>query len=161
TIGSQGGTVGNDQFTDINLNQGVNGTNNNFGELPPPASLSGFVYVDANNNGVKDAGESPISNVPVTLTGTTSQGDDVTLTTTTAADASYKFPDLQPGNYTITETQPTAFQQGKNTVGSLGGTVNGDQFLVNVAAGNQGINYNYGELPPPAPQVADLGTPDQ
>ena len=34
SIGSQGGVVGNDQFTGIALQQGVRGINNNFAELP-------------------------------------------------------------------------------------------------------------------------------
>jgi len=160
TIGSQGGTASNDQMSGITLAPGVNGVNNNFAEIPA-ASLSGSVYVDTNNNGVKDAGEPPIANVAITLMGTDDQGNSVSLNTTTGSNGSYQFANLHPGNYTITETQPAGFLQGKNTVGSLGGTVNGDQFLVALNAGNQGINYNYGELPPPAPAVTGQGTPDQ
>jgi hypothetical protein len=158
TIGSQGGTASDDQFSDINLSQGVNGANNNFGELPA-ASLSGFVYVDANNNGVKDSSEPPIPGVAIALTGTDDLGNSVSANTTTASDGSYHFAGLRPGSYTINETQPAGFQQGHNTVGSLGGTVNGDQFLVNVGTGATGTNYNFGEVQPPA--VTSQGTPDQ
>jgi hypothetical protein len=161
TIGSQGGTADTDQFSNINLASGVAGVNNNFGEIQP-ASVSGFVYVDANNNGIKDPNEAPIPNVAVTLTGTDDQGNSVSLSTTSAADGSYKFANLRPGTYTIAEpTQPTNFQDGKDTIGSLGGTAGNDQFIVNLNAGNQGVNYNFGELPPPAPAVTSLGTPDQ
>ena len=45
------------------------------------ANLSGFVYVDVNNNGVKDAGEPPIAGVVVVLTGTASGGGAVNLQT--------------------------------------------------------------------------------
>jgi hypothetical protein len=158
TAGSQGGTASTDQIAGITLGPGVNGVNNNFGELPA-ASLSGFVYVDSNNNGVRDTGEPPIANVAITLTGTDDQGNDVSLNATTAADGSYQFVNLRPGTYSITETQPAGFQEGMNSVGSLGGTVNGDQFQVAVSAGNHGVNYNFGELPPPA--VASQGSPDQ
>ena len=43
--------------------------NNNFGELPP-SSLSGMVYRDVNKNGVFDMGESGLSGVTITLSGT-------------------------------------------------------------------------------------------
>ena len=45
---------------------GVQAKNYNFGELLP-ASISGYVYVDGNNNGAKDFGEAPISGVVVAL----------------------------------------------------------------------------------------------
>ncbi len=38
SIGSQGGIVGNDQFSNILLIQGVKGVNNNFAELPSPTA---------------------------------------------------------------------------------------------------------------------------
>ena len=56
TIGTPGGTAGNDQFANIVLGPGVDGINNNFGEIKP-GTLSGFVYVDANNDGIRQAGE--------------------------------------------------------------------------------------------------------
>src|SRR5690606_32381997 len=73
TVGSAGGTVGEDTLTAIPLAAGVNGTEYNFGELPE-ASISGYVYVDANNNGVREAGEAAIGNVSVTLSGTDDLG---------------------------------------------------------------------------------------
>ena len=76
TIGTPGGNSSvNDEFSNIVLPTGVetNGTNNNFGELEE-AELSGFVWHDADNDGVKDAGEAGIGGVDVTLTGTNDQG---------------------------------------------------------------------------------------
>lgn len=64
---------------------------------PTPSSLSGYVYVDANDNGTFDTGETPLSGVGITLTGTNDLGDAVSLTATTAADGSYSFIDLRPG----------------------------------------------------------------
>jgi len=65
-------------------------------------SLAGFVYVDANNDGIKQPGEMGLVGVTVTLTGTDILGRPVTATTTTFADGSYSFSDLVPGNYTVT-----------------------------------------------------------
>src|SRR5439155_597532 len=97
TIGTPGGTTANDRFSSIVLGAGVNGVNNNFGELPP-ASLSGFVYSDLDNDGVKDAGEAGIAAVQVTPTGTDDLGA-VSLTATTDANGAYSFGNLRPGTY--------------------------------------------------------------
>ena len=56
-----------------------------------------MVYVDLDNNGVKSPTETGIGGVTVTLTGTDGAGHPVTLTTTTAADGTYTFPNLSPG----------------------------------------------------------------
>jgi len=127
------------------LNAGVAGANNNFGELAP-ASLAGFVYADTNNDGVKQGTESGISGVTVTLTGTNDLGA-VTLTTTTGAGGAYAFTNLRPGTYTISETQPTGYLDGKDTIGTPGGnaTVNDVFSAVVLNAGVNGANNNFGE----------------
>ncbi len=151
-IGTQGGVAGNDIMTGMPVPQAMNGQNNNFGELAP-AGLSGFVYVDTNDNGVKDAGETGIGGVTVTLTGS----DDVGAVSTTAltdATGFYRFQNLRPGTYTITESQPDNYKDGKDALGSLGGNAANDVFsTIAVAAGNLGANYNFGET---IPENADL-----
>jgi protocatechuate 3,4-dioxygenase beta subunit len=145
-IGSQGGTVGNDVFSNIALAPAVNGINNNFGELTG-ALLSGYVYFDANDNGIKEPNESGIPGVTVTLTGVDDLGNPVNLTQQTAADGSYVFANLRPGLYTITETQPAGWLDGKDTIGTLPGTVFNDQFAnINLGAGAAGMHNNFGEL---------------
>ncbi len=112
------------------------------------ASLSGYKYVDANNTGVKVAGEPGIAGVIITLTGTTTTGGSVSQMTTTASDGSYSFTNLNPGTYTLTETLPSNFVPGQPTAGSLGGTTSGYNVIGNitVTAGANGTNYNFGEL---------------
>ncbi|BAZ31918.1 hypothetical protein NIES4074_43910 [Cylindrospermum sp. NIES-4074] len=113
------------------------------------SSLSGFVYVDANNNGVKDAGEVAIAGATITLTGIDGLGQPVTFTASTAADGSYKFDNLRPGTYNLIETQPNGFIDGKDAVGSQGGTLSNDAFTtINLTSGANGQNYNFGELLP-------------
>ena len=51
--------MGTDTFTAITLAPGRGRRPTTFGELLP-ASLAGFVYVDANNDGDKEAGEAGI-----------------------------------------------------------------------------------------------------
>ncbi|HLN27115.1 MAG TPA: SdrD B-like domain-containing protein [Gemmataceae bacterium] len=147
-LGSLGGTLGTDQFSTIVVVSSAAGSNYNFGEILPP-SLSGFVYVDANDNGVKDSGEAPIAGATVTLTGTNDLGAVVNTTQTTASDGSYDFTNLRPGSYTIILTQPTSYLQGKEAVGSAGGTVGNNQFsAITLGAGITGTNYDFGELSP-------------
>jgi protocatechuate 3,4-dioxygenase beta subunit len=148
TIGTQGGTMSSDKFSNIQLPQGMAGVNNNFAELLP-GSLSGFVYADANNNGVKDPGESGIAGVSVALTGVNDLGQTVNRTQPTAADGSYNFDNVRPGTYTLTKTPPSGWLEGKNTIGSQGGVVGNDQFSnIAMVSGASGSNNNFGELAP-------------
>ena len=152
TQGTPGtGTVGDNVISAITLAQNVAGTNNNFGELlPGVSSLSGFVYLDVNEDGVKGAGEAPIPGTTITLTGTTTTGTQVSLTTTTDANGAYTFSNLQAGTYTIRETQPTGYLDGSTSQGTPGNGTTGDDFIGNItlAQGVNGTNNNFGELLP-------------
>ncbi len=111
------------------------------------SSLSGFVYCDQNNNGVKDAADMAINGVIVTLTGTDSKGAPVDLVTTTDATGAYHFLNLNKGVYTIIETQPAGYVEASNTQGTPGtGTVIGDAMVnITLKAGVNGQNNNFGE----------------
>ena len=65
----------------------------------------------------------------------------------------YIFSDLRPGTYGVAETQPAAFDDGKDQVGSAGGTAlaqPGDRITGAIIASEQNaLNYNFGELIPP------------
>ena len=124
TAGTPGGTASVHTITDITLAQGFDGVENDFGEFLP-ATLAGFVYNDVNDNGILDAGESGIANVTVTLTGYDDQETFVNVTTTTGDDGSYAFNGLRPGVYTVTETDPAGYLDGKVAAGPDGGNVAG------------------------------------
>ena len=106
------------------------------------SSLAGYVYLDVNNNGIKDPPERALPNVPVTLSGT------VSWTVTTAADGSYRFADLPAGQYAVTAAQPLAFLDGRETPGTPRmGSVRDNQFYgIELPAGIDATNYNFGEL---------------
>ncbi|MBK9138743.1 MAG: isopeptide-forming domain-containing fimbrial protein [Verrucomicrobia bacterium] len=119
--------------------------------------LSGYVYHDANNNGLKETGESPIGSVTITLTGTDHLGNPVSVTTTTDAAGYYEFLGLRPGTYTLTETQPAGYLDGKETSGTpWTGTVDNTTDSQTISAitiptgtpSTTGVNYNFGELVP-------------
>ena len=137
---------------------------NSFGELA--ASIAGSVYEDfgsanpANtNNGVRDAGELGIANVPVILTGRNILGQLLNLTTTTDASGNYIFDDLMvpdAAGYTVTEIlQPAPvgkYQDGKDTAGNASvaagdaSTVNDKVSGIRMAPGEQATAYNFGEI---------------
>jgi len=75
-----------------------------------PSSITGTVYNDLNNDGIKAITEVGIVNVTVNLTGTDYLGTNVSLTAITNTNGQYSFTNLRASNaqgYLITETQPT------------------------------------------------------
>lgn len=147
--GSPSGTLGNDVISDIILPPGGVGTEYNFADSN--TAVAGFVYVDSNNDGVKDAGEAGIPNVSLTLSGTDSANNPVSITTTTDSTGAYLFTGMigsDSNGYTITETQPSAWADGIDTAGDVGGTVAGDDQISAIPIGPSTFasNYNFGEL---------------
>jgi uncharacterized repeat protein (TIGR01451 family) len=133
-----------------------NPDNNSFQVTVTPFSqLSGIVFSDLNNNGIRDVGEPPIPGVLLTLTGVTNSGQQVTRTTRTGADGSYIFLSLLPGNYSLKETQPAGYFSGRNSVGTVDGVpdgmlgINKDVITnIDLTRGGCGFNYNFADLPP-------------
>jgi large repetitive protein len=148
--GSGGGA---NTITGILVVPGENDINNNFGELG--ASVSGTAYVDLDNDGVLDAGETRLSGVTVTLTGTDIAGNAVNVSAVTNASGVYTFTGLRQSNatgYTLTETQPAGFLDGRETAGTSGGTVNNaavSQTITGIvlASNANATGYHFGELP--------------
>jgi uncharacterized repeat protein (TIGR01451 family) len=72
-----------------------------------PAPISGTVSIDTNRNGRLDAGEVGRAGVRLTLTGTRPGGITVvSRETLSGADGTFGFPDLLPGNYTVSVAVP-------------------------------------------------------
>lgn len=109
--------------------------------LVTTGSISGFVYADVNNNGIKEAHELGLPNVPVTATG------PVTVTVTTDANGRYEITDLPVGQYTITEMQPSAFNDGIDTPGpAFQGEAENDGFRdVAVQHAIESASYDFAE----------------
>jgi hypothetical protein len=135
--------------TATNQSTGDTSQFSNYLTAPTPSSLSGLVFEDFNDNGQVDFGEQGIAGVTITLTGTNDLGQAVSQTQVTDGDGAYVFLNLRPGNYYLTETQPSGYSQGIDTVGTAGGSlVATDQFFVTLGQGINGLNYNFGEQPP-------------
>jgi SdrD B-like domain/Domain of unknown function (DUF4214) len=149
TAGTDGGTVGTETISQVNLNAGDNATGYNFGELNQP-SISGFVYYEPNaptqtlyqNN----AATPGIAGVTVTLTGS----DGSSHTTTTGQDGSYSFNQLTSGvTYSVAINHPSGYLVGTDTAGSAGGTVsttNEKISAVTLTGGVMATGYNFGEI---------------
>ena len=116
-----------------------------------PASLSGSVFADFNDDGQIDFEEAGISGVSVHLTGTDDLGHAVSQTVQSDGDGAYLFLNLRPGSYAITKTtQPAGYTPGIDSVGTAGGSLSAtvaDQFFVTLTQGVNGLNYNYAEVP--------------
>lgn len=143
--GTAGGTAENpgDRICGVNLAAGQHGANYDFGELLP-VSISGYVYADDDDDGVFDAGESPLAGVTVSLFGA------ATRTTTTDANGFYRFDGLLLGTYRVVETQPVGYFDGKDTPGSHGGTLEASDTIrdIHLPSGADAVEYNFGELRP-------------
>ncbi len=110
----------------VTIAAGATSANNNFGYVT--GTISGFTYVDANRNSVKDAGEAGLGGVTVTLSGAAS------ATTTTAADGSYSFTGLNSGSYSVS-APATAAGLARFTTSPLN---------ITLAAGATSANNNFG-----------------
>ena len=141
----QSGSVENDRFVGIVVSGSQAYTNYNFGELPAPEpkhTISGFVYIDAGDDGVFDAGEQPIAGVTIRLSGAESRS------VTTGFDGLYRFTGLAAGTYSVAQVQPSGFRDGKDTQGTPRlGVVENDRFMEMVLNGASilAMDYNFGE----------------
>jgi protocatechuate 3,4-dioxygenase beta subunit len=131
---------------------GEDSVENDF-SLAQASSLSGYVYHDANNNGIREIGENGIGGVTIVVNPVqTLDGSTAARTTLTAADGSWSVSGLAPGQYKVTETtQPPGYLDGKVTPGSLGGTVAsvGDEIdNVTLLGGQSGTEYDFGKRLP-------------
>jgi len=121
------------------------------------ASISGFVYVDTNNDGLRTRSNGDVhlglAGVPIRLLSKDSGGNWTEVSgkspVLTGSDGSYSFTGVAPGTYRIQENGPGKFLDGIDSLGTVGGTTKGtasdDLFEVALAAGESGSGYNFGE----------------
>jgi large repetitive protein len=142
-----GNVSGVNVITNLVIAAGGSLPNNDFVETF--SSIAGTVYVDVNGNGVQDANEPGLPGVTVRLNGTDPNGAITEVVATTGPGGTYLFDNLLAGNYTITETTPTAFNDGIDAAGSAGGTaVNpGDEInSISLPSGTDAVDYDFGEI---------------
>jgi hypothetical protein len=155
-VGAFGGNPQPNLITNIVIPAGQSSGAYNLGELkdgpppcgnPPPAQTStigGLVFDDADQSGGFNSGDNPLPDVAVTITGTTTGGQAVNLSTTTGQDGTYSFANLPAGNYTISVVQPDGFIQGLSFAGAFGGTPAANSVnAIPVPAGQASIGYDF------------------
>ncbi|QDU57454.1 SdrD B-like domain-containing protein [Aeoliella mucimassa] len=124
----------------------------------PLATLSGWVYHDASDDGVFDpATEEGIGGVTLELLDAAGNGTGIYTTTSSEPGkvGYYEFLNLPAGTYGVREVQPDGWLDGKDTVGSHGGTAADESTGIAdkitgvvLAYGDDGVQYNFGELLP-------------
>jgi serine-aspartate repeat-containing protein C/D/E len=106
--------------------------------LYQPAALGDFVWLDADQDGIQDAGELGVPNVTVRLL---DQNGIELATTTTDANGLYRFTNLAPGTYRVDFVPPAGYtvsppNQGTNdAVDSDASLTTGETANVTLAAG--------------------------
>lgn len=138
-------------ITNVRLNSDESGTNYDFCDHKP-ATISGFVYEDEDNDGVRDPGEGPIEGVIVRLY---DEDGNLVVETTTDEDGKYVFEGLPPGKYSLEQIQPDGYLDGIDSEGTIEGERRGramnpgDRITeITIGWGETGKDYNFGELRP-------------
>jgi uncharacterized repeat protein (TIGR01451 family) len=160
-------------MADVSANEPETDYDNNHAEEPTlvkadPATVSGYVYVDKNKDGVKQSTEKPLAGVVMTLSGQDFTGTPVTRTTVTDGNGFYSFSNLLPGVYNVTQpTQPSGYKDGLDTLGTTLNELGSPLGLINgqvapdtvdndgrdadalegivLDSGYQALDYNFGE----------------
>jgi uncharacterized repeat protein (TIGR01451 family) len=131
------GTTGTKRPLDLAPGQDYLDADIGFAEV---AKIEGHVFHDVNSNGVLEAGETRLSGVTVTLTGTDSKGNSITQTATTNASGEYRF--LVPqGNYAITYNAGTGGAAGYPSATTP--TTLGLSVIAGAEYANQDFGRNY------------------
>lgn len=112
-----------------------------------PSTLTGMVFVDETNDGIKQPAERTVGGVTINLVGT-ALNQTVSRTYTTLADGSYSFGTLAPGAYTVSIVNPTLMIDGIDTAGTLGDTDgllsnNSFSFTISGNGGSTVSGYNF------------------
>lgn len=119
---------------------------NDFPEVAP-ASISGAVFIDQNNDGIRQGSDSGLAGVVINLSGTDWQNRPVNATTNTDASGNYRFSGLQPGTYTVTEpTQPAGTANGLTVAGNSAGAAPGVTAAGTVPSAISGITLTSGYI---------------
>lgn len=127
------------------------GNNSNTGSVVAnSSSLSGRVFRDFNNDGLVTAGDTGISGITMTLTGTSFDGAAINRTVVTDINGNYTFGSLPQGTYSVSEgaVVEAHLVDGTDTAGSAGGTVGADTVTaIALPAGTAATGYNFAEVP--------------
>ncbi len=126
------------------------------------STISGFAYIDIDNNGAFNLGDTPIQNVIISLSGTDHLGNAVTRSATTDVTGLWIIDQLRPSDvtgYSITESNvPAGLLDNAETAGDAGNPFGGavgavgtdiiSAVVIPLGSNQTQTNYNFGELQP-------------
>lgn len=153
--GTKAGSAGGDTLLQDNIRQIPIGSGDRLVDYDfcetPPAELSGHVFIDSNGDCLIQPNEKGIGGVRVDLL---DASGNILQTTFTAADGTYSFKQLAPGNYAVREWQPVGYYQGGQRAGSKGGDASVVDLIsvVPILAGDKLVDYDFCEVQPSALQ---------
>ena len=144
---NDGTTVDLQTTSNILLTSGQNGVQYDFC-LQQPVSITGTVRVPpvGNCDTAGDANSPPLGGVTIQLLDSSGK---VLATTTTAADGTYRFSNLQPGTYSEHELVPNGYYAVDADLGNVNGTNDGTtvdlQTTSNIVltSGQNGVQYDF------------------
>lgn len=114
--------------------------------------LSGEVYRDLDDDGVRDVGEPAIEAVPVVLVGA-----QTTANTTTDSTGQFRFQQLLADTYSLSVGAMVGLRDGTHSAGSLGGTVMTSAITgISLPTNQQGSSYRFAKVSTSALPQADL-----
>jgi len=110
------------------------------------ASLSGAVYRDLNNNGIREVGEPGVAACEVRLQGSVG-GNTVDTIVQTNASGEYSFTTLQSSTYALTVGAMPGLENGIHATGAAGGTITPTGVVdLSVPAGSTLSGYQFAKL---------------
>ena len=153
-VGETGGQSLENRVDGIVLNAGQVGNGYNFGEYES-SSITGSVFIDNDIDKAFDAGDTPLENVSIRLTGVDFKGNQVKLETTTDDLGDYQFEGLLAGTYDLTQVQPLELDDGFSHIGifnndettlATSGVAGANRINdIQVGVGRDGRSFNFSE----------------
>jgi SdrD B-like protein len=97
----------------VTLTAGGSSIANEFGNFRGvlTGTITGTKFLDANGNGVRDAGETGLAGVTITRTGSINDPAGAQLSVVTDAQGNFTFANVPFGSFTLNETVPAGFAQ--------------------------------------------------
>lgn len=139
---------------------GETGVHYDFGETIL-GSISGYVYQDRNDSGIKDAKDAPIAGVTIELYKWNGSDYEYVKSAKTDSTGYYIFDNLDINEeYAVHEVQPAEYENRSNNIGYVDGAQTGvlvtdsakgddERVFEKIALswkGNTGVQYNFGEI---------------
>jgi hypothetical protein len=129
--------------------------------VTPPASLGNFVWLDTDKDGIQDGGEMGIPSVTVELYNCA--GNSLMKSQLTAADGSYLFSDLAPGDYYVKFYAPDGLvfspaDQGSDDALDSDAGAMGQTVCTTLSPGETDLTWDAGLYKPDEPPPSNPGT---